>query len=84
MKLAQRYGPGWWFVGAASRGLVKTEGLEGSGKGKEQQGRSGKDTKIEMEQAIGPQEGMSGGTGHDFLVLAEICTRTITVLVKIR
>jgi hypothetical protein len=59
MKLAQGYGPGRWFVGAASRGFVQAEGLERPRKGKKKQGGGGKNTNVQMEQAIHPQEGMS-------------------------
>jgi len=49
--LAQDYGPGGWFVTAAAGGFVKTERLEGSGEGEEEQGGSDEHAEIKMDQA---------------------------------
>jgi hypothetical protein len=61
--LAEGDGPGGRFVVAAAGGLVKIEGLEGSGKGEEEQGRSDEDAGVEMGQAQVFQELV--GRGHD-------------------
>lgn len=49
--LAEDYGPGGWFVAAATGGFVKAEGLERSGEGKEEQGRGDEDAEIKVDQA---------------------------------
>ena len=46
---------------------MKAEGLEGSGKGKEEQGGSDEDAGVEMEQAQIFQESMGAGHGAYFL-----------------
>jgi hypothetical protein len=49
--LGEHDGLGGRFVAAAAGGLVKAESLEGSGKGKKEQGGSNEDAGIEMYQA---------------------------------
>jgi hypothetical protein len=47
--LAKHNGPGGRFVAAATGGFVEAEGLEGSGKSKEEKSGSDKDASVEMD-----------------------------------
>ena len=65
--LAQGDGPCWRFVTAAARGLVKAEGLEGSGEGEEDQGGGDEDAEVEMDETYVLEDPMRCRHGSSFV-----------------
>jgi len=65
--LSQQDRPGRRFVAAASGGFVEAEGLEGSGKRKEEQGWGDEDANVEMGQSGVLQKSVRRGHGYSFL-----------------